>query len=490
MGSTTYFVRRSQRPSVFHDFMTINDLELEASQPGLEVSGHPLRRNLESKAIRGTYFVVIAYGCAMGLRLLSNIVLSHIFAPAFFGLISLMSTVIIGLTLFSHIGLEDSIIQNARGDDPVFLNTAWTMQVLRGNLVWILTLALAWPIARFYHEPSMVMLLPVLGLTGIIAGFSSPSLLTLARHIGVGRLTSLELFSQLIQFLVTLAWALLQPSIWALVAGRVVSELARTVASYWLLPEIRPRFAWEAKSVHALLSFGKWILIGTALTFLALQSDRLILAKLISLQMLGVYGIAFTLSDVPRQVILQFCSRVGFPFVAKFTHLPRPEFRTIFLKYRLPVLVVGGLMLIAVTATGDLFILHVYTKPYHAAAWMIGIFAIGLWHTMLYGTTGPAIMSLQKPQYNALAYFIYCISLFVLLPLGFHLWGMVGAVTAVAISDLPMYFVIAISAAREGIGTWKQDALLTLAFFSVLGLVLLGRHSLGLGWPFPGIPLS
>jgi O-antigen/teichoic acid export membrane protein len=94
--------------------------------------------------------------------------------------------------------------------------------------------------------------------------------------------------------------------------------LARTAASFYILPELRPRFVWDKECVRTLLSFGKWILIGTALTFLATQSDRLILGKLVSIETLGVYGIAFALSDLPRQIIMMFCSRVGFPFIAKF----------------------------------------------------------------------------------------------------------------------------------------------------------------------------
>lgn len=465
--------------------MTTNDLELESTPSGLELPGHPMRRSLESQALKGTYFVVLSFGLAMSIRLVSNLVLSRLFVPEYFGLLALLTTVIVGLTLLSHIGVQDSVIQNPRGDQARFLNTAWTLQVLQGLLVWGMTIVLAWPTSRFYHEPRMILLLPALGFGSVISGFSSPSLLTLARHLGVGKLSALELVNQLVQFLVTLMLALIQPTIWALVAGRIASEVVRTVVSYWIVRDIRPRFTWDKQSVHELVRFGRWILIGTALTFLALQSDRLILAKLVSFQLLGVYGIAFSLSDVPRQIILQFCSRVGYPFVSKLSGLPRPDYRRNFLKYRMPVLAAGGLMLIAVISLGDIFILHVYTKPYHGAAWMIGIFALGLWHTMLYSTTNPAIMALQKAHYNAFGYLVYCVTLYIVLPWGFHLLGMLGAVVAVAISDLPVYFVTAYSASREGIGTLRQDAIFTLAFFSLLALVLLARFSLGFGWPFP-----
>ncbi len=465
--------------------MTMNT-ELSA-EPGEELDEMSPLRALESKAVRGTYFVTISYGLALGLRLVSSIILSHLFAPELFGVLALVTTFIIGLNLFSHIGLEASVIQNPRGDEPAFLNTAWTIQAIRGLGVFVVTFPLAWPVAHFYHEPRMIWLLPALGFSCVITGLSSPSLLTLARHLGVGKLSLIELLQQVVQFVVTVVWAMFHANLMALLAGRIASELVRTVVSYRFMPELRPRFVWEKESVHALLKFGRWILIGTALTFLALQSDRLILAKLVTFTTLGIYGIAYSLSDIPRQVILQFCSRVGFPFIAKFSDRPRPEYAAILRKYRRPVLAAGGLLLIAVVCTGDLFIRFVYDKRYHEAAWMIGILTIGLWHTLLYSTAYPAVLSLQKSHYNAIAYFVYCVSLYAALPIGFHFLGMAGAVLAVAVADLPVYFVTAYSAYREGISLFAQDAWLSLAFFVCLAAALALRSTLGFGSPFAHI---
>ena len=103
--------------------------------------------------------------------------LARLFSPEIFGLMTLLTTVLVGLNLFSHLGLGDSVIQSPRGDEPVFLSTAWTLQVLRGGGLWVITVLLAWPVAHFYHEPRMVALFPVLGFGCVIAGFASPSLL-------------------------------------------------------------------------------------------------------------------------------------------------------------------------------------------------------------------------------------------------------------------------------------------------------------------------
>lgn len=446
-------------------------------------------RSLESRALKGTYFVVAFYGASSALRLISSVVLTWFFAPELFGLMALLTTVIIGLNLFSHIGLEDSIVQNVRGDDEVFINTAWTIQALRGFGLWVLTVVLAWPVSVFYHEPRLMWLLPVVGFGCVVAGVSSPNLLTLARNLGVGRLSLLELSSQFTLFAVSLIWAFFQRSIWALAIGRVVSELVRMALSYRLIGGgIRPRFVLERESVRSLLGFGRWILISTSLTFLASQSDRLILGKLTSFQMLGLYSIAFSLSDLPRQIIGMFAQRVGFPFIAKFSHKPRPEFRQVLLKYRMMVLAVGAGLLTFTICVGDLFILHVYKSQYHAAAWMIAIFALGLWHTLLYNTISYAILSLQKAHYNAIANFLYCVTLFAILPLGFHFYGMVGAVAAVAISDFPVYLVNVYASYRLGLGMLRQDVLMTLFFVATLAVGVGIRHVFGLGLPFPGMP--
>ncbi len=445
-------------------------------------------RKLEKKAARGTLFLIVFLGVSLALRTVSSVVLARLFSPEYFGLMTLLTTVLVGLSLFSHLGLQDSVIQNPRGDEPVFLNTAWTLQVVRGTALWLITVLVAWPVARFYHEPRMIALFPILGFGSVIGGFASPSLLTLARHMGVGKTSLLELMSQIVAFVVTIVWAFIDPSLWALVGGRIAAELARTVASLFIMPELRPSFVWDKECVRALIHFGKWILIGTALTFLATQSDRLILGKLVSIETLGVYGIAFSLSDLPRQIIMMFCTRVGYPFIAKFAQHPRAEYRAVLIKYRLPVLAVGGLGLILIICIGDQLVFHLYDHRYRAASWMVGVLAAGLWHTTLYSTLSPAILALSKAHYNAGANLLYCISLFTLIPLGFHYYGILGAVVAVAVGDLPVYFIVLYAACREKIGTILQDALMTVAFVVTLACALALRFALGFGQPFSGIP--
>ena len=442
-------------------------------------------RSLEKKAKSGAVYIALFTVLATLLRLVNSVVFSHMFVPEYFGLLALVTTILVGLNLFSHLGLQDSVVQNPRGDEPDFINTAWTLQVIRGVGIFIVTILLAWPAAHFYHAPQMIWLLPVLGFGCVIAGLASPSTLTLARHLGVWQLSNLELMNQLVAFIATIAWAYFSPTVWALAGGRLIAEATRTLHSYTMEREIRPRFVLDRTVMKEIVRFGKWILVGTILNYFALQSDRLILGKLVALRVLALYGIAYNISDLPRQVILQFCSKVGFPFIAKFMQKSREEYTAVLVKYRAPVLLGGAILLTGTICTGDLFILHVYDKRYAGAAWMVAVLAAGLWHTLLYSTLSPAIMALQKSHYNAIAYAAYCVTLFIFLPVGFHYYGIVGATIGVAASDLPVYIIYLIGAAREGIYVWRQDVWTTCAFAGILALGLVLRHLTGTPLPFP-----
>ncbi len=436
------------------------------------------RRGLESVAARATVWTIVAYGVTQALRMCNNIVLTHLLLPQYFGLMALASTLVMGMTLLSDIGLLPSVVNSPRGDEPLFLNTAWTIQIIRGLVLWVVCCALAYPLSKLYHDKRILSILPVLAIQMVLNGFSSINLMRTARHIGVRRLLVIDLGSQLFAMCVTIGTALRYPSVWALVAGTLAGAMAKTALSHVpaVLPGHRNRFAWDRTCVTSLVHFGKWVILGTGFYFFASQADRLILGRLVPFAVLGVYNIAFTIADIPRQVILQFSNRVGFPFVSKLTHLPLPQFRERVLKYRRMVLAAGALVLSIVVVWGGPVATHLYDKRYADARWIVPVLALGLWHTLLYNTTGNILLALGKPKYNAVGTASFCFTMFVSLPVAFHFYGLFGAVVAVAAGDVPLYITLAIGSAREKVSVWAQDALATAGFACLLGIEFLIRH--------------
>lgn len=276
-------------------------------------------QGLKARLIRSSGWTAVGFGAAQVLRLGSNLILTRLLFPEAFGLMALVTVFMVGLSMLSDVSIGPAIHQNARGDDPDFLDTAWTVQVARGLVLCLMSVALGPVAATLYGEPILVWIMPVAGLSMAIAGFTPTSAETAVRHLRVGQLTRLDLLAQALGLviLVTLAWAM--RSVWALAIGMVISAALRL----WILKLFlrgRPnRFRWDPTAAHELLHFGKWIFLSTVCGFVLLQGDRAILGKYLTLDVLGIYNIGAFLGGVALSLIVSVQRRTMLPL-----HRERP----------------------------------------------------------------------------------------------------------------------------------------------------------------------
>lgn len=435
----------------------------------------------KNAGLKASLWTIIGYGSTQGLRFISNLILTRLLSPDIFGLMALVNTFVMGLNLFSDIGIRPSIIQNKRGNDPDFLNTAWTIQVLRGIALSVISLLLAFPLSKIY-QPEIFAIMPIVGLTALVNGFNSTALATLNRNLQVGKLTLFETLVQLLSLSVTIIWAYFYPSIWALVAGVLFSANFGMIRSYMLIPGQFNRFHWDPSAVKELMSFGRWIFVSTMMTFLSSQADRLILGKLFSLEMLGIYTIAFTLADMPRVILNSISNKVLFPIISKQTNLPREKLREKIIQKRWPILFGLSIFLSLIVSFGDFLILNLYSSKYADAAWMLPILTIGIWPRILTASASPALLALGKPIFGAFGNFSKFFFVALVLPLGFQYWGLLGAIVVVALNDLPLYMVISYGMQQQKLGTFWQDIKWTIFLLGLISLVLeirwLTLHSL------------
>ncbi|MDJ0729725.1 MAG: oligosaccharide flippase family protein [Crocosphaera sp.] len=439
--------------------------------------------SIKKKAITGTIWTVVGYGGSQVLRLGGNIILTRLLVPELFGLMALINTFITGLNLFSDIGIRPSIIRSPRGDDPVFLNTAWTLQVIRGFVLWLGSCLIAWPVSQFYDNPQLLWLLPIVGLVTIFNGFTSTSLATLNREIKLDKLTKFNFGVQSFSLIVTIIWAYFQQTIWALVGSNLIGSFLNMIGSHRLQPEKSNRFAWEKESLNELVSFGRWIFIGTAMNFLGGQADRLILGKLFPLSTLGVYTIALTLSQVPEKLLQQVSGKVIFPIMSQYSAYPRNEFRAKILKKRKYLLLFLGIILSILVIFGDLFVSILYDERFQEAGWMLSLLALGFWPGFLATTVNPALTAIGHPEYSAWGTFFRFLWIAIGMPLGFSQGGILTCVIIIALGDLPYYIAVSYGLVRQQLSCIHQD-LVSSGIFAIIFIIFLAiRFMVGLGIP-------
>lgn len=443
--------------------------------------------SLKKLATRGAIWTILGYGSSQLLRLGSNIILTRLLVPEFFGLMALVNTFIIGLNLFSDLGIEPSIIRSQRWREPILLNTAWTLQVIRGWVLWLASIAIAFPVAQFYKDSRLFWIIPIVGLTTAINGFTSTSLAVLRRELQLGKLIRFDLVTQIISLVILIVWSYLTKSIWALIGGSLIGSLIKTFWSHRLVPEIDNNFAWNRESLSEIVAFGRWVFISTLMYFLASQSDRLILGKLFSLSMLGVYIIAFTLSEIPRAIIQNLSQQIIFPLISQRIHLSREELKKKILKKRELLLIISACLVAVLMSFGDLLILSLYDERYAQAAWMFFFLAMGIWPATLTEPMARCLNALDRPYYLAIGNCLRFLFIIILMPYGFNKLGELGAIIIVALNDLPTYTVINYGLWREKLICINQDVRATgiFIFFTVLFLFI--RLSLGIELPFSRI---
>ncbi|MEL6162602.1 MAG: oligosaccharide flippase family protein, partial [Cyanobacteria bacterium J06628_3] len=273
------------------------------------------------------------------------------------------------------------------------------------------------------------------------------------------------------------------PTIWSLAVGGAIAGVYKLISSFWLIPGYSNKFAWEKEAVKEILSFGKWMFAASGLMFAAEQADRLVLAKLLSFQVLGIYTVAYTLASIPKEVIRQLSNKVIFPTISQHRDLPRSNLRARILKQRRLILLGCGILLAALVTVGDLVINLLYDQRYVAATWMMPILCSGMWFSLLFYTISPALLAIGKPLYSAQSNFARFAIILLAVPIAHQSFGVVGAISVIAFSDVPLYIVNLYGLWQEKLFCLTQDLQTTAFFICFLSLFLFIRYSLGLGLP-------
>jgi len=148
------------------------------------------------RVMRSSAFTIVGFGAQQILRFGSNLILARLLFPEAFGTMALVTVLLIGLTMLSDLGIQPAIQSSKRGDDPAFLNTAWTLNMIRALCLFIAACALAYPMSLFYHEPMLFQLIPVAAISMLLLALEPTRAETASRHMALGRVTIMEISAQ------------------------------------------------------------------------------------------------------------------------------------------------------------------------------------------------------------------------------------------------------------------------------------------------------
>ena len=453
--------------------MAENTQYLEASK----TESTSTNKGLKQLAVKGAAWYFFSYGTQQFLRLASNLILTRLLMPNLFGVMTIVNTLLIGLALFSDMGIGASIVQNPRGDTKKFLDTAWTVQILRGIGVSFLACVFALPLASYFEQPIFLSVIPILGLSATIDGFVSTKMHTASRNLAMREFMLIELVAYLVQLAVMISWAYIRPSIWALVAGGMVQSLVYMTLSHVVFEGHRNRLLFDKTVLKEMYRFGRWIMFSTAMTFLTRQSDVLLIGKLMGTSFLGIFTTALLFSRMMLDGIMQLGSRILFP---SYSHVQRDNPQKLYgmvRQFRLIVIIMTWCAAMFFIFFGNQFIDLLFNEPYTQAGWMLRILSVGTLMSVVSFTYDNVLVAVGRTFTNAVLLAIQLILQVSAMYIGAHYFGERGIVTALSLVGWLIYPFKA--AWLHRIKMWQPELDLPAMIAATVFAILFHIHLIG-----------
>jgi O-antigen/teichoic acid export membrane protein len=427
---------------------------------------------LRAMVLAGVLWKILSQGFRQGSRLVVALILARLLTPEQFGVaaeVLVFSSLVI---VFADLAFGAALIQRAEIDEDDRSTAFWACTAA-GLTFTLLGIALAGPIAAFYHEPQVRPLFTALSLTFVLSSLSTVQESLLARDMAFKTLETRLMAATVVGAVVGVTTAALGGGAWAVILQSLSLSVCST-ALLWAMSPWRPqlRFSWTA--LKRMASFSGFIFGHRLLYYLHRNSDNLLIGRFIGAAPLGAYAIAYNVILVPFSRIAAPIQDVLFPAFSRIQG-DRDRIAAGWLRVTRAVAAVCVPMLVGLAIVADDFVTIVLGSKWHAAAAVIQVLAwVGILQSLQSLNTG-----ILEALGHARAIFRWTIAFFcahlIAFAIGLH-WGILGVAIGYSISTTiiePSYLVLTTRAV--GITPWRfLGALWGVAQAAVLmGIVIL-----------------
>lgn len=254
--------------------------------------GDDTKAMLSKKITVGTAWLFLTSITTNFIGFIGQLILARILVPEDFGIYALALAVMNVISAFLELPVSMALIQMEEPTKDDY-STAFTVGLIRGAVVCLLILALAWPMALLFTNSHLGPLLALLSVYPLILSFRNPYFMTFAREISFSEASILEVTSKVTAFIITVAVAVIYKTYWAFPAGLMVSAVVEVILSFVIARQI-PGFS--LKSLRQMWDFSIWLGLTTIVNQLNFQSNRFVVGWFFPAATLGHYHMSQQIS--------------------------------------------------------------------------------------------------------------------------------------------------------------------------------------------------
>ncbi len=268
-------------------------------------------KTIGEKTTKNIGWNYLSFGLSKTLSLLIISILAHILPPENFGLVALATLAIDYLSLIGDLGLGAALVQ-LRGNIDEASDTVFSINLLAGLGLSLLTFLLAPLAATFFREPELIPVLRWLGLSFTLSALGAVHNIRLQRELNFRQKLVPDIGNSLFKGIISISMALTGFGVWSLVIGQLVGVGVASVL-LWVVVPWRPRLHIHKNLVGKLFNFGLIVMLNNALGVFEDSFDYLIIGRIFSTAALGIYTLAYRLPELLVINTLWVMTAVLFP---------------------------------------------------------------------------------------------------------------------------------------------------------------------------------
>ena len=272
---------------------------------------------LRGRVMKSAYWMVLNSGVVRALSFATQIVLAIILAKEDFGVYAVAVSLSALLTNFRGGGMYQWMIHGGKAHVKEREGTTFWVSLTFNVILGLAMVALAGPAGAFYGDPNVAYVMVIAGASFPLLTFGSHSKALLAMDLRMRDVTRIEIIATVVRSALMVIFALAGLGPLSFVLPLPVSHVIEGVLGIRSTPGRSWRPQSPVRTWPNLLWHNRWIMAGTIVITIGLQADNLILGRLTSLAVLGVYFFAYQLTYMSATIVTNNARRILVPaFVA------------------------------------------------------------------------------------------------------------------------------------------------------------------------------
>lgn len=270
---------------------------------------------LSQRAVRSSFWVFFLRVTQQLFSFTRLIILARFLAPSDYGLMGIALLTMSTLETFSQTGFQEALIHK-KEEIRSYLNIAWTVSIIRGMILFGILYMIAPYAAIFFDSPEAKTIIQAIGISLLFKAFTNIGVIYFQKELEFNKQYIYQLSATVSDFVVSIVAVLILRDAWALIYGLLAGNASTLIGSYLIHP-YRPRLDLNFGRATELFGYGKWVMWSTILVFLTTQGDDIFVGRLLSVTALGLYQMAYRISNLPATEITHVISQVAFPLYSK-----------------------------------------------------------------------------------------------------------------------------------------------------------------------------